>query len=371
MPPAAKPRVLIFGIDHPTTPLVGWSLRSAGLESQLAQLADVSFVALGENPPPPLGRRDCPTVLALDAKLIERGLHCITEHMPDLVIFDRSVCLLELAEAVAKQHPRLPLAFDFHNVESDLWYAMQRDSRASPAAAITAAVRDADRRAAALARVVFTCSARDATLLQTLCDTARTVVLPNPAPVVAPLPVPAQGPMRLLFVGLFSYPPNNRAARFLLLFLYPLLVLRGRGARLVLAGRYPGRKLRLLARLTASELHDSPPDLGPVYASAHACLLPLSRGGGTRLKALEALAYGRPLIATAKAVEGLDLRPDHDYLLAEGATGFLRAIRRLQDDPALIDRLGKAGPAHAERLGGAALRLAALREGLRLAGLPG
>lgn len=361
------PRILIIGVEKPSLPLVGWALRSQALAQLCGAFAEVAVETIVDGQSAPLLRPDCPVVLSLGADMIARGLAAVARHAPDLVIFDRSICLLDLAEAVRARHPALPLAFDYQNVESALWIASQP---ATVAPETRRAVIEADRRAARMAALVLTCSQNDSDLLGAIWPDARTAVVPNPAPAVTPQPLP-QGPVRrLLFVGLFPYPPNRRAVHFLLFRLWPLLALTASRCKIVLAGRYAGRKLALLSRLTGSELHDSPADLAPIYASAHACLVPLAQGGGTRLKILEAFAHARPVIASAKAVEGLDLREGHDYLRAETAGDFLRAIRRLRRDPALSRKLAEAGPALADRLGGQKTRLAALRAGLALAGLP-
>ena len=58
---------------------------------------------------------------------------------------------------------------------------------------------------------------------------------------------------------------------------------------------------------------------------------------------LEALALGRPVVATAKAVEGLGLRPEHEYLAAEDEAAFAAQLGRLRTEPALRDQLVAAG----------------------------
>ena len=52
--------------------------------------------------------------------------------------------------------------------------------------------------------------------------------------------------------------------------------------------------------------------------------MPLRSGGGTRLKILEAMAMGRPVISTALGAEGLDIVPGENILLAETAEQFVQ-----------------------------------------------
>lgn len=60
-----------------------------------------------------------------------------------------------------------------------------------------------------------------------------------------------------------------------------------------------------------------------VVRGSWACVVPLLQGGGTRLKILEAMALGTPVISTSKGVEGLDVTPGLNILLADDAIVLL------------------------------------------------
>jgi glycosyltransferase involved in cell wall biosynthesis len=77
-------------------------------------------------------------------------------------------------------------------------------------------------------------------------------------------------------------------------------------------------------------------------------VVPLRDGGGTRLKVLEALALGTPVIATSKAVEGLDVTAGSDVLIADTAEAFAAQVLRLFEDPQLGARLRRSGRALVE-----------------------
>jgi glycosyltransferase involved in cell wall biosynthesis len=66
-------------------------------------------------------------------------------------------------------------------------------------------------------------------------------------------------------------------------------------------------------------------------------------GGGTRLKILEALALGTPVVATTKGAEGLELVPGRDALIADGPADFAEAVLALLADPDLRARLSWHG----------------------------
>jgi glycosyltransferase involved in cell wall biosynthesis len=68
----------------------------------------------------------------------------------------------------------------------------------------------------------------------------------------------------------------------------------------------------------------------------------LLRGGGTRIKIIEAAAYGKPIAATRLGAEGLDMRDGHELLLRDDPESFAQACIQLLSDFALCERLGHA-----------------------------
>ena len=90
------------------------------------------------------------------------------------------------------------------------------------------------------------------------------------------------------------------------------------------------------------------PDTAPCFAAARAMVAPLRFGGGTRLKILEALARGVPVISTGLGAEGLGLVHGEDVLLADDPASFARATDRLLADDELWHRLSANGRRTAE-----------------------
>jgi glycosyltransferase involved in cell wall biosynthesis len=80
-------------------------------------------------------------------------------------------------------------------------------------------------------------------------------------------------------------------------------------------------------------------DVRPVIAGSAACVVPLRQGGGTRLKILEAMALGVPVVSTRKGAEGLDVVDGEHLLLADGPRDLAAASVRLLQDGALRARL--------------------------------
>jgi glycosyltransferase involved in cell wall biosynthesis len=90
-------------------------------------------------------------------------------------------------------------------------------------------------------------------------------------------------------------------------------------------------------------------DVRPAVAGAWVSIVPLQRGGGTRLKVLESLALGTPVVSTSKGIEGLDLVPGEEVLVADDAGAFSDCVTRVLHDAALRTRLSVAGRAAVEQ----------------------
>jgi glycosyltransferase involved in cell wall biosynthesis len=81
----------------------------------------------------------------------------------------------------------------------------------------------------------------------------------------------------------------------------------------------------------------------PYLARSTALILPMQTGGGSRLKALIALASGLPIVSTRVGMEGLDAEPERHFLLAESPTEWIVSLRRLLSDSNLRQCLARNG----------------------------
>ena len=86
-------------------------------------------------------------------------------------------------------------------------------------------------------------------------------------------------------------------------------------------------------------------DVVPYYRQAFAAVVPLRVGGGTRLKILEAMAAGVPVVSTLRGAEGLLVTPGVHYLLADDETTMYQAVVDLAGDQARREKLAAAAVA--------------------------
>ena len=148
-------------------------------------------------------------------------------------------------------------------------------------------------------------------------------------------------PNTLVYNGALTYSANYDAMRFFLDEIWQQIKIAEPSTRLQITGRTDGVDLSGLALGNGAGLTGYLPDIRPTVASAWICVVPLRIGGGTRLKILEAMALGTPVIATRKGAEGLDVTPEENILIADDPADFASQTIRLLRDPALRKRLAE------------------------------
>ena len=99
-----------------------------------------------------------------------------------------------------------------------------------------------------------------------------------------------------------------------------------RGARLLLVGKDPAPAVSALAD-GSIEVTGTVADVNPYIARSRVVVAPLRAGGGTRLKIMEALDVGRPVVATALGCEGMEDLVGQGVVVADTATGVGRSYR--------------------------------------------
>jgi polysaccharide biosynthesis protein PslH len=170
-------------------------------------------------------------------------------------------------------------------------------------------------------------------------------VLPNVIRPPGPLAPPPDGePFTFLFVGNFDYYPNSDAARYFCAQVLPLLQASAPGPfRVLFVGASPPATVCALAGEPEVTVTGPVPDVTRWYESAHAVIVPVRAGGGTRIKILEAMAHRRPVVSTTVGAEGLGATPGRHLLVADSPVDFAAECARLMRDRALRHALAGQG----------------------------
>jgi polysaccharide biosynthesis protein PslH len=168
------------------------------------------------------------------------------------------------------------------------------------------------------------------------CDVARVAVVPNGVDASdLEWPRPAQAAGRLIYPGSLTYSANLEAVTWFAQAVLPRIRtarpdvecwVTGRAGGVTLPDSGPASRLTLTGHL---------PDIRPAIAESAVCVVPLRIGGGTRLKILQAMALGTPVVSTSKGAEGLAVTPGVDILIGDTAEEFASHVLRLLSDPGL------------------------------------
>jgi polysaccharide biosynthesis protein PslH len=191
----------------------------------------------------------------------------------------------------------------------------------------------------------------DGVRLQEICPPARVAVVANGVDVsYFQSSEGGREPGHLIMVSGMNWFPNKDAVLFMAQDIWPLLTQVAPQVKLTIVGASPPQQILDLAardpRVTVTGFVD---DVRPYMERAQIYLCPMRDGGGTRLKILDALSMGLPIVATTMALEGIHVEPERDVLTADAPAQFVHQIQRLLGDGQLRMRLGASGRAFAER----------------------
>lgn len=159
----------------------------------------------------------------------------------------------------------------------------------------------------------------------------------------APPPVDEAHPPTVVFTGSMDWRANIDGVQFFIDQVWPLVLAERPDARFVVVGRNPPASLQAAARQSRNvEFTGFVDDVRPFVRKAHAFVIPLLVGGGTRIKAFEAMAMGCPVLSTTIGMEGLDAEPHVHHQQADTVPALATALLQLLDDAALRERLSAA-----------------------------
>jgi glycosyltransferase involved in cell wall biosynthesis len=374
--PHRTSRVLYIAYASPVPARLGPARRHYHVLEQLSRFYDVHFLCVGDATeaeafsrtfggrvqgftfvPRVVGRRRrhawklartllgrCDFLPALEPALQQACVRVAGAHQFDAIVLS-SVLLRSLPLP-----PHVPIVGDTHNVEFDV---LRRTAAHADRSLLRhyarrqwPATRQEEGRCGQAVDLVLATSARDQHVFERELGLSRVAVVPNGIDLTEFVPSADEPvPDTILFSGLMSYFPNQQAIRWFIRDVFPRVLLRRPGARLIVAGAAPPRWL-LALKGRRIDVTGRVADIRPFVARAAVVVAPLMIGGGTRVKILEALAMARPLVSTSLGAEGLDLTHGASALLADDAADFAAAVCAVLGEPALARRLGDCGRRH-------------------------
>lgn len=151
----------------------------------------------------------------------------------------------------------------------------------------------------------------------------------------------------IIFCGAMDYNPNVDALRWFFREMHGAILKGVPNLRVLIVGKDPIGEVRAYGERTGVTITGGVPDVRPYYKRAWLQIVPLRIGGGTRLKIVESLGIGTPVVSTTIGAQGLDLKHNQDILLADSAEAFVLETVRALESSELRERIQRTGLATA------------------------
>lgn len=187
-----------------------------------------------------------------------------------------------------------------------------------------------------------TVSEIDQQFLQKANSRLRINVIPNGVDIQNYKPLPENAQPVLMFVGNMGYPPCADAVLYFCQEILPLIRRKIAAVEMWIVGRNPRPEV---LQLDGDGVHITGQvgEVLPYYQRSAVCVVPLRAGGGTRLKILEAMALGRPVVSTTIGCEGLDVVDGEHLMVADDPEQFAEKTVRLLTDRGLYQDITANG----------------------------
>jgi glycosyltransferase involved in cell wall biosynthesis len=231
--------------------------------------------------------------------------------------------------------PRARIVCDWHNIESELLLRYAGNSpglaRRMYARRTTSLLHRLELQLLSLCSAHTVCSERERQILLEYAPGTRIEVIGNGVDVEYFIQTEASDTRRsLVFVGSMDYHANIDAAVYFANEVWPTVRARRPDLQFIIVGSRPTAEVLALGQQPGIRVTGTVEDIRPFYGSALAVVVPLRVGSGTRLKVLEAMAAGTPVISTTLGVEGLSVSDGAEFRLADSSSAMADAATSLQ-----------------------------------------
>ena len=179
--------------------------------------------------------------------------------------------------------------------------------------------------------------------IQRRSGTGQTILVENGTDPDLWLDVARPDTDRIVFFGALGYYPNVDGVLYFWQSIWPHLVSRRPSLNLVVAGTSAVSELRELKKQPGFTLIEDPPDIREIAARASLSIVPLRLGAGTRLKILDSMALGLPVVSTSLGCAGLTVEDGEQLLIRNDPVAFAEAIDELLSNRSLWQRLRRNG----------------------------
>lgn len=270
-----------------------------------------------------------------------QALEACLKRQPDAIFCHR---LPAIAPTLLTSQSLPPIFFDLDDIEH---IKFSRQIRQPPTRLVTnlyylhvPAIWWGEQRCIRHATSTFICSELDRQYLSQRWRLPGVIQVPNA--VTLPPTQPLTTEPTLMLIGGYYYQANLNAANFLIEQVWPHVYQQRPDARLIIAGKEPHHIASYASPPAGVEFTGFVNDLDALYRRSRVVCCPVLSGGGTRVKMIEAAAYGKPIVSTRIGAEGLEMADGKEFLLRDRPADFAQACLQLLNDDQLAQSLGRA-----------------------------
>lgn len=293
-----------------------------------------------------IGRTPLP-LLNYTSTEMKRALERVLSAQDYDIVQIESIHLMDYLPVLRAARKQPLVVCDWHNIESDLMrqYATTESNvgRKTYARRTARLMNEAEQRALDEFDAHVVVSEVDAARLRALNSRASVLVIENGVDVDYYGGGDDAKGNRIVFVGSMDYHANIEGVRDFATNVWPDLSRHYPQLVFTIVGRDPDPAVRDLATIAGVEVTGSVKDVRPFYREARLAVVPLNVGGGSRLKILEAMAAGVPVVSTVRGAEGLKVTNRENILLVDSTDRLGDAIKSLIEDDDLRQQLVRGG----------------------------
>ena len=250
-------------------------------------------------------------------------LFCLKEKKFNIIILE-NLSGLKAVNLIRRWQPEAKLVYDAHNFDTHLAELDWKKGLNTYANYVN--VKNIESSLGKLIDLILTCSNEDASYFKLANkEPVATEVIPNGVEIGVRCDQTAirEGGNTLFFCGTLDYFPNEEGLLWFIEQCWPLIREKNQDTRLLIAGSgIPSQRLNESMRQPGIIVQGRVTEISQSYKEAAVCIVPLLSGSGTRLKVLEAMGMGVPIVSTSKGSEGIAYTPGAEIMVADEAGHF-------------------------------------------------
>lgn len=263
----------------------------------------------------------------------------LNTHQPDLIFAHRLSTMAALLSSSVKPLP--PIIFDLDDIEHisyareisrpPKWLSKNILYFQIPALML------GEKKATKLAAKTFVCSDSDAKYLSRIYRSRTIYSIPNAIEIPKETTIPGTE-LAVLFIGTYVYQPNVEAAEYLITAVWPEILKHLPQARLYIAGNHAENIPSYKQKPKNVVFTGFVEELAELYSKVKIMCCPIFAAGGTRIKIIEAAAFGKAIVSTKIGAEGLDFIDGKDIFIKNNLKELVDCcVELLQNDDAVAE----------------------------------